>query len=147
MNSASTEYMMKSEALETRWPSRKTVIAGTSRSQHVSKRDQTRVVSWWGGTFIFFPEGVILAREITDVNPVGISIELGRSGSRECVLLPSSIYQVSGVHRAHRAHTYQADNWLLLEGGLRGDIFGDDHGDLQRGTIQDSRIEKVTTRR
>lgn len=49
MNSASTEYIMKSEALETRCPSRKTVIAGTSRGQDVSKRDRVGpcVVAGW----------------------------------------------------------------------------------------------------
>jgi len=62
MNSASTAYMMKSADLETRWPSRKTVMVETSRSRNVSKRSQMGLVVGQDDTFIFFLEGLILAR-------------------------------------------------------------------------------------
>ena len=61
MNSASTEYIMKSAHLETRWPSRKTVMVGISR-RNVSKRSRIRPVAMQDWTFILFLEGVILAR-------------------------------------------------------------------------------------
>jgi hypothetical protein len=70
MNSASTEYIMKSAALETRWPSRKTVTVGKSRSRNVRKKSEIRHAARQDGTFIFFLKGVVLARQITDVNPV-----------------------------------------------------------------------------
>lgn len=64
---------MKSADLETRWPSRKTVTVGKSGRQNVSQRGQIRSIARQGHTFIFFLEGVILARQITDVNPVKVT--------------------------------------------------------------------------
>ena len=46
MNSASTEYMMKSATLETRWPSRKTVIAALSESDRKPEGSDMTRVEW-----------------------------------------------------------------------------------------------------
>lgn len=52
----------------------------------------------------------------------------GKKEKKKDVLFPASVGEMFGVHGAHGAHADQANGGLLVDGVIRGDVYGDVHG-------------------